>query len=73
MDRTKPGVTKTQVGFFNFVVLPLFRALTRALPGTAPVLETVERNYEQWEVLDALSKAHAGGTSHGGSDRGSDA
>jgi len=53
MDRDKPGVTKTQVGFFDFIVLPLFRSLTEALPGTAPVLNQVQANYAKWVALDS--------------------
>ena len=59
MDREKPGVTKTQVGFFDFVVLPLFRSLTQALPGTAPVLNQVKANYTNWVTLDAAAKKTA--------------
>jgi hypothetical protein len=32
MDRTKPGVSESQLGFFQFVVTPLFGALLAAFP-----------------------------------------
>ncbi|CAE7024751.1 PDE10A [Symbiodinium natans] len=39
MDRDKPGVSQTQVGFFEAVVLPLFRAFHQACPRVHPMLE----------------------------------
>jgi hypothetical protein len=33
MDRTKDGVTKTQIGFFEFVVLPLVSAWIESFPA----------------------------------------
>jgi len=53
MDRSLPGASATQIGFMDKMVLPLFRALVRAIPATVPVLEAVAANYERWvEVLD---------------------
>lgn len=45
MDRKKPGASETQLGFFDFVVLPLFRALFHAVPDASPMLAAVEANY----------------------------
>merc|ERR1719401_423872 len=53
MDREKPGATETQVGFFDFVVLPLFQALVDGLPGAAPMLEGAKDNYRRWKEADA--------------------
>jgi hypothetical protein len=33
-DRTKPGLTKSQVAFMEIVALPLFQALSEAFPDT---------------------------------------
>lgn len=52
MDRDKPGVTKTQVGFFDFVVLPFFRTFASLLPAAHPLLEGVEANRSIWFQLD---------------------
>jgi len=53
MDRSLPGASATQLGFMDKMVLPLFRALVRVVPATAPVLEAVTSNYARWvEVLD---------------------
>jgi cAMP-specific phosphodiesterase 4/calcium/calmodulin-dependent 3',5'-cyclic nucleotide phosphodiesterase len=48
MDREKPGVSQTQVGFFDFVVLPLFRSFVGAVPRAQPMLAGVEANYQRW-------------------------
>jgi cAMP-specific phosphodiesterase 4/calcium/calmodulin-dependent 3',5'-cyclic nucleotide phosphodiesterase len=48
MDREKPGCSDTQVGFFDFVVLPLFRELAGAYPSSQPMLSAVEANYQKW-------------------------
>jgi hypothetical protein len=52
MDRNKPGASDTQVGFFDFVVLPLFRALAAAFPSTQPIMTGVEANYENWKSME---------------------
>ncbi|KAG2430444.1 hypothetical protein HXX76_009967 [Chlamydomonas incerta] len=48
-DRAKQGVSKSQVGFFEFVALPLARALTSAFPGATPVISCFEFNYQYWK------------------------
>merc|ERR1712232_919290 len=52
MDREKPGASKSQVGFFNFVVLPLFRGLARVAPDASNVLFGVTENYQRWSDLE---------------------
>ena len=52
MDREKPGVTKTQLGFFQFVVDPLFGTLGGAFPGAAPMVEAVNTNKEKWREFE---------------------
>jgi len=53
MDRDKPGASDTQVGFFEFVVLPLFRALASAAPHTQAMLAAVEANDQRWKEIAA--------------------
>lgn len=53
MDRTKPGCSKTQTGFFKFVVIPLFRSLVAVAPQAQPVLDAVMNNYRDWQTLEA--------------------
>lgn len=61
MDRNKPGVSESQIGFFNFVVLPLFRSYLRAFPTTSPLVSAVEDNFVKWstvqEKFDAATAA----------------
>lgn len=48
MDRNKPGASSTQIGFFNFAVIPLFRALLHAVPKAKPMFDQVVANFESW-------------------------
>merc|ERR1712051_903813 len=52
MDKEKPGVTKTQVGFFDFVVLPFFRAFVSVVPAAQALLTGVEANHSIWFKLE---------------------
>ncbi len=40
-----------QVGFFDFVALPLVRAFAAAFPGAQTVLDCFEANYHHWVEL----------------------
>jgi len=55
MDRTKPGVSQTQVGFFNFVVIPLFGCLVDAFPGCRPIYDAVMTNGVRWREIEQES------------------
>ncbi|KAG2496426.1 hypothetical protein HYH03_005650 [Edaphochlamys debaryana] len=48
-DRTKQGVSKSQVGFMDFVALPLVRTLVDAFPGARPLQLCFEANYAVWQ------------------------
>ena len=56
-DRAKQGVSKSQVGFFDFVALPLVRALTDGFPGASPLAACFERNYTHWKTVEAEAAA----------------
>ncbi|KAG2447135.1 hypothetical protein HYH02_007881 [Chlamydomonas schloesseri] len=47
-DRSKQGVSKSQVGFYEFVGLPLVHALSSAFPGAAPLMACFTSNYHHW-------------------------
>jgi len=51
MDRHKQGASDTQVGFFDFVVLPLFREFCGAFLAAQPMLSGVEANYIRWKKI----------------------
>lgn len=57
MDRERPGVSRTQTGFFQFVVMPLFTSLVRAFPAAMPMMEQVETNFESWRDDEAARKS----------------
>ncbi|KAK9868898.1 hypothetical protein WJX84_009064 [Apatococcus fuscideae] len=51
MDRhNKTGVSKSQVGFFEIVALPLYKAYCECFPGAQPALEAVKANYAMWHA-----------------------
>lgn len=52
MDRFKPGVLDSQVGFFDFVALPLFETLADAFPSARPMSESVRANRVRWAELE---------------------
>mmetsp|Transcript_31413 Transcript_31413/g.83605 ORF Transcript_31413/g.83605 Transcript_31413/m.83605 type:complete len:650 (-) Transcript_31413:269-2218(-) len=52
MDRFKPGVLDSQVGFFDFVALPLFETLADAFPSARPMCESVRANRVRWAELE---------------------
>mmetsp|Transcript_80252 Transcript_80252/g.227211 ORF Transcript_80252/g.227211 Transcript_80252/m.227211 type:complete len:757 (-) Transcript_80252:125-2395(-) len=56
MDRNKPGASETQVGFFEYVVLPLFGALARAVPSARPVMDSVKDNFVRWRDREEAKK-----------------
>jgi hypothetical protein len=58
MDRNKPGASDTQVGFFDFVVLPLFREFSSAFPAMTPMLAGVDANYQRWKDVQAGTRTY---------------
>eukprot|EP00873_Tetraselmis_striata_P019901 jgi/Tetstr1/440165/TSEL_028521.t1 len=59
MDRDRPGVfsAKSQVGFFDVIVLPLYRAFVDVFPECQPLLQQAELNRAHWS-----RKANPGGS-----------
>ena len=52
MDRKKKDeLPKMQVGFIDFICLPLYDVLAELLPGLNPLLEGVRHNRENWQAL----------------------
>jgi len=54
MDRTKPGPTATQGGFFEFIAIPLFQTFVRGVPVAQPLLAAVLANCQQWKKQKEL-------------------
>eukprot|EP00802_Teleaulax_amphioxeia_P001333 Tamp_01335.p1 GENE.Tamp_01335~~Tamp_01335.p1 ORF type:complete len:712 (+),score=206.96 Tamp_01335:78-2213(+) len=69
MDRDKPGVTKSQPGFVDFVVRPLFETWVACFPDCKVVAENLEANYQYWKSKtpespeDCKSESKSGGPS----------
>lgn len=47
-DRAKQGITKSQVGFFDIVIIPLFHTFGKVFHNCRPLLMYVMRNYRYW-------------------------
>jgi len=52
MDREKAGITKSQRGFFQIVVLPLFQSFGSAFPELYPATESICNNMELWRKIE---------------------
>eukprot|EP00928_Gymnodinium_smaydae_P091286 TRINITY_DN74994_c1_g1_i1.p1 TRINITY_DN74994_c1_g1~~TRINITY_DN74994_c1_g1_i1.p1 ORF type:complete len:323 (-),score=51.52 TRINITY_DN74994_c1_g1_i1:136-1104(-) len=55
MDRNKEGPSQSQVGFFDFVVIPLFTVFCRAVPAADQLLVAIHSNYEAWKTTEQVS------------------
>lgn len=52
MDRRKKDeLPKMQVGFIDFVCMPLYKVLSEIVPELTPLLEGVQNNKQNWELL----------------------
>eukprot|EP00873_Tetraselmis_striata_P042788 jgi/Tetstr1/463052/TSEL_007990.t1 len=60
-DRDKPGAMSpgSQIGFFNYIILPMYHALAAAFPATSPLKEQAEENWVFWKEEQA-KEAYAG-------------
>jgi hypothetical protein len=47
----------SQVGFFDFIVMPLYTALARAFPGTLLLATQAGANYRRWKSFHLQGKA----------------
>ena len=63
MNREVHGITRSQIGFFDIVALPLFQSFALTFPAASPMLEAVKDNYNMWKAQMA---AAAGTTSMSG-------
>ena len=57
MDRNKPGVTKSQPGFLDFVIRPLFDTWVACFPSCRVLLDRIEVNYSYWKAKELEDKA----------------
>lgn len=56
MDRNKPGVTKSQPGFLDFVIRPLFDTWVACFPSCKVLTDRIEVNYDYWKQRELEDK-----------------
>eukprot|EP00193_Tetraselmis_chui_P014243 CAMPEP_0177786132 /NCGR_PEP_ID=MMETSP0491_2-20121128/20751_1 /TAXON_ID=63592 /ORGANISM="Tetraselmis chuii, Strain PLY429" /LENGTH=1294 /DNA_ID=CAMNT_0019307305 /DNA_START=95 /DNA_END=3979 /DNA_ORIENTATION=+ len=56
-DATSCMEAKSQLGFFDFIVMPLFTTLSNIFPGTMPMVTQAGINYRHWK-LTSLQPEH---------------
>jgi len=49
MDRNTSNVPKTEYGFLNYLVLPLYEGLVQKFPAASMFLEQLKANIEHWQ------------------------
>lgn len=50
-DRTKAGVLKSQIGFYDVVALPLYRTFVSRFKDASPMLDALMSNYRHWQAV----------------------
>lgn len=48
MDRSQPGVSKSQISFINFVIVPMFESISEFLPDMHFSVDHAEQNKSYW-------------------------
>lgn len=52
MDRSKGGITKSQCGFFEIVVQPLYESFVQVFPGAQAACKCFKLNHELWKAVE---------------------
>jgi len=52
-DRSNNNKPKTQVSYYNFVCIPLYKVISKIIPSFEMNLNCVLENLEKWKALDA--------------------
>jgi len=52
MDRNDKNIPKSQMGFINFLVIPLFKEMAKQFPEISGPLQQLESNCEYWKNLE---------------------
>lgn len=58
-ERGTGNKPKGQIGFYNFVCIPLYQAIARIFPELEVNLEAVKSNLERWKEILAEEEAKA--------------
>jgi cAMP-specific phosphodiesterase 4 len=51
-DRTNTNIAKSQPGFVDFIVLPLFNTICEILPENKPLVKQARENAERWKTYE---------------------
>ncbi|OHT10855.1 3'5'-cyclic nucleotide phosphodiesterase family protein [Tritrichomonas foetus] len=55
-DRENPDKPKSQIGFYNFICIPLYQAVSRIFPELEVNLNSVKSNLEVWKAMVSQSE-----------------
>ena len=53
MDRNKAGVSSSQVGFYEYIILPMYKTIVEAFPLCRPMLLGADKNMARWKASNA--------------------
>eukprot|EP00741_Cyanophora_paradoxa_P015712 tig00020904_g15169.t1 len=65
-DRQTDQTPKCQIGFMEFLALPLFSAWSQKFPGAAPIARHTETNRRHWQQVQQAQGDPGGGGGGGG-------
>ncbi len=60
MNRQGGGITDSQVGFFEIIVLPTFEAFSNCFEGARALHNRAQRNYWYWRGMVKKQLNHRG-------------
>jgi hypothetical protein len=47
-------IKKSQIGFIDFIILPLWKSLSGFIPNTMEMVQNIEKNRKHWEEIENL-------------------
>ena len=51
-DRSNTNIAKSQPGFVDFIVLPLFNTICEIMPENKPLVKQARENAERWKTYE---------------------
>ncbi|KAH8871162.1 cGMP-dependent 3',5'-cyclic phosphodiesterase [Schistosoma japonicum] len=62
MDRERACVPNLQISFLDYIILPLYRVLNNLYPQCSSILDTIEKNRDNWKtILELVEKGEIKG------------
>jgi len=56
MNKSEINIPKSQIGFINFLVIPLFKEFAKQFPAVEFIAQQVESNFEFWKKREEEGK-----------------